>query len=183
MPFETASLPLLPGSEAWNRWIQEKRENRKRIENIQKKIDDEEPKINLETEINRKAILDSETVRSRRDLENRLILNRLSYKYQSPGEIDHLNEKKLLENKGATEARKSKLEATIRDNLFLASKITNVKSEYDQAQMAEDWIMKRREIADRMRYDPNPWKKEFERRREAQERRGRGLDPNYKWQF
>jgi len=183
MPWETTALPLLPGSSAWRRWQREKAEERRINKSATTKIDSTQPKVNVENEIDRKGILDEAAQKTRLDLENRFLLNRLSFVYQNGGGIDHINRLPRTDETRRKQGRELLLRDRMEQNLRLATKISNMESEYDHRDMAEDWILNRRKLADKMRYDPQLWRRVFEDQKQVQAKKGRQLDPYYKWQF
>lgn len=179
---EFSGLPLLPGSRPWEKHQEKRREERRRIEEAPHIVDDAAPKANLHREINLHEMKNAADSQTRREVDNRKMLNMVSFTWQNPSGVDSVNTTKKAES-SRRQCAANDLKTRMRDNVALAKKIHTVQSDYDYIDMAMDWKLTQHKRESRLRYKTSEWAPVFERNRQRQETRGRSLDPNYKFMF
>jgi len=179
---EQTGLPLLPGSTAWKKQEEKKRLERKIIDEAKYVIDDAPPAVNLRREINLHEMKNFVENQTRREMDNRAMLNMTSFTWQNPSGVDSVNTTPKVESTRRQEVAKQ-LKVLMKDNLAMATKIHTVQSDYDYIDLAEDWKTTQHRRETRLRYQPKDWAPVFERNRQRQEARGRSLEPNYRFKF
>jgi len=179
---EFCGLPLLPGSKAWEKHEEKRREERRRIVEATPIIDDAAPKADLRREINLHEMRNAVGTQTKREVENRRMLNTISFTWQNPSGVDSVNTTKKVEST-RRQCVANQLKTRMKDNVSLATKIHAVQSDYDYIDMAIDWKLTEQKRESRLRYNPKDWAPVFERNRQRQQTRGRSLDPNYKFLF
>lgn len=179
---ELCGLPLLPGSRLWQQNQAKRKSERDKIDNMTCVIDDTPPKANLRREINLFEMKNQVDSQTRREMENREMLNTISFTWQNPSGVDSVNTTRKVSST-RQRAVEEKLKEKMRENVTLATKIHAVQSNYDNYDMAFDWKMMSDKRESRLRYKTDDWAPVFERNRQKQEARGRSLDPSYKFKF
>jgi len=175
---------MRPG--CWDYSEHKRCELRDRLEwkNVRSRIDQEAPNLHYLEHINIYKMRHHERERQRIEKENRFMANRISMVWQTKGGVDHINDLRYvhsLRKEGAI----IKAKEDVKKNIKLMQYVHKCgqKSEYDRQQAFDDYDKMHSKMKPSRKFDPVIWDPVFEKRYKKEVKRGRALDPNYKWRF
>jgi len=175
--------PLLPGSKPWEKHHAKLQTERERVDNQEHVVDDAPVKVDIRYEINFDGLRLKEQAKQRRELQNRFLLNHVSYIMQSHGEVDHILKRPMFPGTAYKMNAIQELKRQAKDNTKIVMDLERSYSDYDHVQMAYEWQENRKKKYVLSRYKEDLWKPIFEKQKRIQARKGRSLDPNYNFRF
>lgn len=175
--------PLLPGSKAYEKHHSRLRLEKERVENQGFRIDNYPIPINIRYEINLDAMRLREQVQQKRELENRYLVNKISYIMQNKAELQHILKRPMYPGSPYKQNTLEKLNKRAKENVKVVLDFDRCYSDYDHIQQAYEWQENRKKKYIVSRYKADLWKPVFEKQKRIQELRGRALDPCYTFKF
>jgi len=175
--------PLLPGSRPWEKHHAKLQTERERVDNQEHVVDDAPVKVDIRYEINFDGLRLKEQAKQRRELQNRFLLNHVSYIMQNHGEVDHILKRPMFPGTAYKMNAIQELKRQAKDNTKIVMDLERSYSDYDHVQMAYEWQENRKKKYVLSRYKEDLWKPIFEKQKRIQARKGRTLDPNYNFRF
>jgi len=175
---------MRPG--CWDYSEHKRCELRDRLEwkNVRSRIDQEAPNLHYLEHINIYKMRHHERERQRIEKENRFMANRISLVWQTKGGVDHINDLRYVHSL-RKECAIIKAKEDVKKNIKLMQYVHKCgqKSEYDRQKAFDDYDKMHSKMKPSRKFDPVIWDPVFEKRYQKEVKRGRALDPNYKWRF
>jgi len=175
--------PLLPGSKAWDKHQAQLRWEREQIDKQKHVVDDHPVPIDIRYEINFHQLRQKEQKQMTRELDNRYLVNKISYVMQNRSETQHVLSRPLFAGSPYKQKATQALYKRLKENFKCALDFERCYSDYDHVQMAFEWTANRKKKYNISRYKEDLWKPVFEKQKRSQALRGRSLDPFYTFKF
>jgi len=148
------------------------------------RIDNYPVSINIRYEINLDQMRQREKLLQKRELENRHLMNRISYIMQNKADTDHILKRPMNYPGSSQKANTFKaLNKRAKENVRVVLDFDRCYSDYDHIQQAFEWQENRKKKYIVSRYKQDLWKPVFEKQKRIQELKGRALDPHYAFKF
>jgi len=146
-------------------------------------VDDQPVPVNIRYEINMDKLRQNEQKQQKRELENKFLLNNISYIMQNKGDTDHILQRPMFPGSSFKQNSIKALQKRTKKNMRVVLDMDRCYSDYDHIQLAVDWMENRKKYNMVSRYKQDQWKPVFEKQRRIQANRGRSLDPFYSFRF
>jgi len=159
-------------------------QERKDVAKVRSRIDQEPPNLHYLEHINIYKMRHHERDRQRIEQENRFMANRISLVWQTKGGVDHINDLRYVHSHRKENAI-IKAKEDVKKNIKLMQYVHKScqKSSYDREAALADYDRMHDKYWMARKFNPHVWEPVFKKRYQREVRKGRGLDPNYKWQF
>lgn len=175
--------PLLPGTKEWEKHREKQRWERDQIDKQGIRIDNYPVPINIRYEINLDQMRLREKLLQKRELENRYLMNKVSYIMQNKGETDHVLKRPMYPGSPYKQNALKALDKRAKENVKVVLDFNRCYSDYDHIQQAYEWTANRKKKYIATRYKQDLWKPVFEKQKRIQELKGRSIDPYYAFKF
>jgi len=175
--------PLLPGSKAYEKHHAKLERERDRVKSQGVRIDDKAVPINIRYAINFDQIRLKEQAQIKRELENRYLMNRISYIMQNKADTEHILKRPMFTGSSYKQNAVKSLEKRAKENTRVVLDFDRCYSDYDYIQQAFEWQDNRQKKYNISRYKEDLWKPVFEKQKRIQQLKGRALDPHYSFKF
>jgi len=175
---------MVPGTWDYEQNQKHLKQERIDVQKVRSLVDQGPPNLHYLEHINIHKIRHHERDRQRIEKENRFMANRISMVWQTKGGVDHINDLRYvhsLRKEGAIIKAKEDVKKNIKQMQYIYKSCQ--KSSYDRQAALDDYDRSHEKYWMARKFDPHIWEPVFEKRYKREVKRGRGLDPNYKWRF